>query len=51
MIANANSIIQHVNQMKNGVMKYLNVSVKIIVHAKEIIAGILAHVFVRMISL
>ena len=47
MIVNANSIVQHVIQIKNGIMKHVNVNVKIIVHTKKIIA-ILAHVFVKM---
>ena len=50
-IANANSIIQLSIQIKNGIMKHVNVSVKIIAHAKKIIVGILAHAFVRMISI
>ena len=50
-IANANSIVQYVIQTKNGIMSHVNVSVKIIVHAKKIIVGILAHVFVRMRSI
>ena len=29
----------------------VNVSVKIIVHTKKIIVGILAHVFMRMVSI
>ena len=32
-------------------MKHVKVSVKIIVRSKKIIAGILAHVFVRMVSI
>ena len=47
MIVNANSIVQHVIQIKNGIIKHVNVNVKIIVSAKEIIVGILAHVLVR----
>ena len=43
MIANANSIEQLVNPSKNGIMKHANVSVKIILPAKKIIAGMLAH--------
>ena len=43
MIANANSIEQLVNPSKNGIMKHANVSVKIILPAKKIIAGILSH--------
>ena len=49
MIVNANSIVQHANQVKNGTMKHFNVN--IIIYAKKIIGGILAHVFVRMISI
>ena len=52
MIANANSIIQLAIQTKNGIMKHFNESVKVIVHAKKnIIIGILTHVFVRMVSI
>ena len=50
MIVNANSIVQHVIQSKNGTIEHDNVSVKIIVHAKNV-AGILAHVLVRIISI
>ena len=46
-----NPIVQHVIQIKNGMMKYVNVSVKVVAHAKKIIVGILTHVFVRMISI
>ena len=35
-------------QLKNGIIKHVNVSVKIIVHANKVIAGILAHVFDKM---
>ena len=48
VIANANSIVQHVIQIKNGIKKHVNVNVKIIVSAKKNVAGILAHVFVRI---
>ena len=48
---NENSIAQHVIQIKNGIMKPVNASVKIIVSAKKIIAGIRAHVFVRLASI
>ena len=52
MILCANSIVQHVIQIKNGIMINVSVSVKIIVHAKKkIIAGILAHVFVKILSI
>ena len=46
VIVNANSIVQHVIQVKNGIMKHVNVNVKINVHARKIIAVILGHVFV-----
>ena len=51
MIANANSILQNVIQIKNERIRHASVSVKIIVHAKRIIVGILAHVFVRIASI
>ena len=51
MIANENSIIQLAIQTKNGIMKHFNDSVKVIVHAKNIIIGILTHIFVRMVSI
>ena len=51
MAANENSIVQLAIQIKNGIMKHVNVSVKIIVYAKKIKAGILEHVFVRMVSI
>ena len=47
---NAKSIVQHVIQVKNGMIKHDNVSVKIVTHAKNIIVGIVAHVFVRIAS-
>ena len=45
MILNASSIVQH------GIMKHVNVNVKIIISAKKITVGIMAHVTVRMISI
>ena len=36
VIVNANSIVQDVIQIKNRIMRHANVSVKIIVSAKEI---------------
>ena len=51
VIANANLIVQHAIQIKNGIMINVNVSVKRIIHSKKIIAGILAHVFVRMVRI
>ena len=46
----ANSIVQHVIPTKNGITKFVNINIKLIVHAKEIIFGILAHVFERIAS-
>ena len=51
MILNASSILVHVIQIKNGIIKHANVSVKIITVAKTIMVGILAHVFVRIGSI
>ena len=51
MILNANSIVQHVIQSKNGVIKHVNGNVKIIISAKKIIVIILVHVFVRIASI
>ena len=50
MIANANSIVQHVIQKKNGIIKHVNVNVKVIKSVKKILLGILAHVFVRIVN-
>ena len=35
MIINANSIVQNVIQVKIGIIKHVNVKVKVIVHAKK----------------
>ena len=51
MIVNANLMVQHLIQAKIGIMIDAKASVKSIVHAKKIIAGILAQVFVRMVSI
>ena len=48
MNQNYGKIVQLAIQIKDRMIKHANVSVKIIVHAKKIIVGILAHVFVRM---
>ena len=50
-IANLNSIAQYVIQVKNGIIKHVNVNVKFIISAKKIIVGILAHEFVRIASI
>ena len=51
IIVNANSLVPHVIQTKNRIIKHINVDVKIIVSAKKITVGILAHVFVRTVSI
>ena len=51
VIVNAISIVQHVIQIKNRIMKHVNVNVKIIINTKKIVVGILAHVFVRIESI
>ena len=50
VIVNANSIAQYKSQIKNGVIKHVNVNVKITLGAKKIF-GILAHVFVRTVKI
>ena len=44
-------LIQHIIQIKNGIMKHVNVSVKIIVHTEKIIIRILAHIFASTLKL
>ena len=51
VIVNANSIVRHIIKIKNGIIKYVNVNVKIIISAKKIIVEILAQVFVRIVSI
>lgn len=46
----AKLIVQHAIQTKNGIMKHENVNAKIPVHARKMIARILASVLVRMVS-
>ena len=51
LVVNANSIVQHVIQIKNGIMKHVNMSVKFIISAKKILVGILAHACLRIASI
>ena len=51
MTVNANSIVQHVIQIKNRIIKHVNVNVKIVASAKKIIVGILSHALVRIASI
>ena len=39
VIVNVNSIVQYVIQIKNGIMKRINVNVKIIMQAKKVIVN------------
>ena len=50
MIVNANSIVQHVIQFRNGIMKLASVSIKVIMSAKKITCRILAHVIEKMVG-
>ena len=51
VIVNANSIAQHVVQIKNGIIINANANVKSISRAKKIIVGILPHVFVSTVGI
>ena len=48
MIVNANSVVQHVIQLKNGIMIIVNVSVKSIVSVGN---WNIAHVIVKMVNI
>ena len=50
VIVNANAIVEHI-QIKNTIIKHVDVNVKVIISMKNIIVGILAHVFVRIASI
>ena len=50
-MANANSRVQLAVPIKNGIIKHVNVNVKIIVKAKKIIVVILAHALVGTASI
>ena len=51
VIVNVNSTENLAIQIKNGITKLVDVNVKTIVHAKKIVVRILAHVFVRKVSI
>ena len=51
VILNGNSIVQHIIQITNGILINVNVSLKSVISAKKIMAGILAHVFVTIVSI
>ena len=50
VIVNANLIVLYVIQIKYGIMKHVNVNMQIVVSAKKIIVGILAHALLRIES-
>ena len=50
MIVDATSIVQYLIQVKNGIIKHVNVNVNIIVNVKKIVE-IQTHVFVRIVSI
>ena len=50
MIGNANLIVQHILQIKNGIMISVNMSLKSAIFAKIITIGILSLVFVRIVG-
>ena len=47
----ANSIVQYVTKIKNGITKHGNVNVKTTLRGKKVIVRILAHVFLRTVSI
>ena len=51
VIANVNSIVKHVIQIKNEIIKHVNVSVKSIISVRKIKVGILALVFMKTASI
>ena len=48
---NANLTVQHVIQVRNGLMINVNVSVKCIIPAEKIIVRSLAYVFLSIVSI
>ena len=51
VIVNAKSIVQHIIQIKNGIIINFHASVKVIIREKFFIVGILPHVFVKRASI
>ena len=48
---NGNLIVKHLIQIKNGITKHVTVSVKIIISAKKITVGILAHALLKIVMI
>ena len=51
VIVNTNSIVPYIIQTKNEIIKHVNMNVNVIVTAKKVIVGILAHALVRIASI
>ena len=51
MVVNANSILQQAVEIKNWIIKHVDVSVKIIVHTKKIIVGIVEDALLGIVSI
>ena len=50
MIVNANSIVPHVIQIKNGITVNVNVTAKTIKRASKVIVGIQSHILVKLVE-
>ena len=50
MIVNANSIVPHVIQIKNGITVNVNVTAKNIKRASKVIVGIQSHILVKLVE-
>ena len=51
MIRNTSSIVQHLLQIKNGIVINDNVIVNSITRSKTIALGVIAYVFVRVVDI
>ena len=51
VIVHPDSIEQHEIQIRNRIIKHVNVNLEIVVHAKKTIVGTLTHVFVRIANI
>ena len=50
MIVNANSIVPHVIQIKNGITVNVNVTAKNVKRASKVIVGIQSHILVKLVE-
>ena len=44
-------IVKHVIQIKNGIIKHVNVNLKLIISVKKVLIAIIARAFVRILSI